>query len=149
MTMLLRGRHTFEVRAGVNLGNSDSRSRSRTQQRIDRTQTLTQMHITDDQRNLGLLAAFDYSLRLSERSRMSFRCGVGYTDGTNAGRQVDTLASTPGLRTRLHDDGRYRHCDIDAGAAITSGPPPRLPLGTIRLHLPARPHGAPRRRLSG
>jgi len=116
MTMLLRGRHTFEVRAGVNLGYSDSRSRSRTQQRIDRTQTLTQMHTTDDQRNLGLLAAFDYSLRLSDRSRMSFRCGVGYTDGTNAGRQVDTLASAPGLRTRLHDDGRYRHFDIDAGA---------------------------------
>lgn len=117
MTVIRRRQNSFFASANARFSGFDSRSGSRTLRRIDGEQTLTDMHTDNDRRNIDAALNAGYDFRLSPRSSMNLSAGVNYSSGDSDGRQTDTLASTPGLRLRLHNDGEGTRCNINASAA--------------------------------
>ena len=116
MTVIRRRQNSFFASANARFSDFDSRSGSRTLRRIDGEQTLTDMHTDNDRRNIDAALNAGYDFRLSPRSSMNLSAGVNYSSGDSDGRQTDTLASTPGLRLRLHNDGEGTRCNINASA---------------------------------
>lgn len=117
LTSIQRGQHLFAASLSANYRRGTSRGTTRTLQRIDDLETRTSMRSEATDRNFGFDLDASYSMRLSERSRLSFQAGGHYSSSDSEGWQVDTVASTPGLRMQLLSDGIGKRYSASAGVA--------------------------------
>lgn len=107
-TVIMRRKHTFYLTGSLSLDEGRSSGDTRTLQRIDERQTSTQLHSDDDTQGLSTRASAGYTFTLSEKSWLYLSAEYAFDKRRNDGWQIDTLASTPGLRMLLDDAGRSR-----------------------------------------
>lgn len=116
MTSIQRRKNTFYADVNLNYENGTTAGQTRNRQLIDGDETFTRTHSDGDDRSIGFNASLNYSMRLSEKSRLILGASFSYSMQDGDSWQVDTTASTPGLRTKLRNDGRGRQYGFGARA---------------------------------
>lgn len=116
---------------GFNYRKGSAAGSSSTRQTLDGDQTRTLLNSDGDDRDIGINATVNYSMRLSEKSRLNLGVSFEYSTQKSDNWQVDTLSSTPGLRTILHSggDGRNRQLSANVGYQYKTGEKSSLNLG--------------------
>lgn len=109
--------NVFNASLGLSFRNSSSDDLTRTSQTVDSDRTRTDLHTVSDSRDLTLNASLSYSVRLSERSRLSLDTSFDLSGTGGEGSRTDTLAVPSGLRTQLGSTTAGRNSGFAAGAA--------------------------------
>lgn len=114
MVAIQRRHGTLSTALSASYRHGTSEGVTGTLQRLDDRQTRTRQHGDVDNRSVGFDLSVGYSMRLSERSRLAVGIGGSYYRSDDDAWQTDTVASLPGLRMLLHNDGRGRRLSGNA-----------------------------------
>ncbi len=114
-TYLERGKSTFTADIGLSMQNSDSDQASRSTQQIDQEITRTQLGSNSETRSYQIRASIDYAIKLSKHSALTFTAQANYGKNQSDGWQIDTVASTPGLRIKLNSNGSGDNYNLSVG----------------------------------
>lgn len=115
MIGIQRKKRTFSMYTTLSFDSGSSLGRSRTMQQIDDETTRTHLNSDGDNRNIQFNTGINYGISLGKKALLRFNVSGAYSTQNQDGWQIDTLASTPGLRMELRNDGSGLRYNFGSG----------------------------------
>lgn len=113
---ILRRKNSFSSEIGFETEKYENRSNVETLQIIEDQQTYTQLRDQNNSRDIKVKATLNYRRKISEKSLLTISASGNYSQRSGDQWNIDTLASTPGLRVLLNNDANSRQTNISASS---------------------------------